>query len=792
MRIKTTFLINICLLAGFLGYGQNDSLKNLLSRFDEYRSHALQEKLFVHTDRSFYLAGELIWLKIYDIDGTFHRPLDISKIAYVEIIDSDNKPAVHTKIPMSEGFGNGSLFLPASLAAGHYILRAYTHWMRNFSPDFYYQQRITIVNPFASLGLKAKSNLPQYDIQLFPEGGHLIEEVKGCLAFRAVDQEGHGIDFDGYVLNENNDTVSRFKPLKFGMGRVSFLPQHNHQYRAIIRDGKGRFIKTPFPSVAEEGYSIHVRDTAEDKINITVESHFSVLHSPNPWIYFVAQTRLSVVEAKVGLVKDGRCNFQLDKKSLPSGICHLTIFNDHMHPVSERLYFKRPTDQLSIHLQTDKSDYAVRDKINMTVTTNLISNLSLAVYRKDSLASEQPSDITTFVWLTSELPGNIESPAYYLESNDPEVDEATDNLMLTHGWTRYRWDKIKKAELQFAPEINGHIISGKAIHIDERKPATSVSTFLSVPGKDILLFTSKSDELGKVQYEVPNLYGDHRIVAQANRLKDSTCRIEIMDPFSDTFSISRLPRFDLSEKMRDAISLRSIAMQVQDIFVEEKNHPKPPKIDSTAFYGTPNEKYRLDDYTRFPTMEEVMREYVPGVLVRKHKEKYHFLTFDRPNMTIFKDDPLVLLDGVPIFDTDKIMAYDPRKVERLDVMARKYYLGHLSFEGIVSYTTYHGDLLDFSLDPEALSIPYEGLQLNREFFSPRYETVDVQKSRLPDSRSLLFWAPSIKSNGTDKNEFTFYTSDIPGSYVVEIQGMSAKGLPGKAMLNFKVTPSGNP
>ena len=34
--------------------------------------------------------------------------------------------------------------------------------------------------------------------------------------------------------------------------------------------------------------------------------------------------------------------------------------------------------------------------------------------------------------------------------------------------------------------------------------------------------------------------------------------------------------------------------------------------------------YLLDDYTRFTTMEEVMREYVAEVRVRKEAERFHF------------------------------------------------------------------------------------------------------------------------------------------------------------------------
>jgi hypothetical protein len=63
-------------------------------------------------------------------------------------------------------------------------------------------------------------------------------------------------------------------------------------------------------------------------------------------------------------------------------------------------------------------------------------------------------------------------------------------------------------------------------------------------------------------------------------------------------------------------------------------------------------------------MEEVMREYVPGVQVRRRGNNFRFMVFDRPYKTIFQDNPMVLLDGVPVFDIDRIMAFDPLKVKK--------------------------------------------------------------------------------------------------------------------------------
>ena len=228
-------------------------------------------------------------------------------------------------------------------------------------------------------------------------------------------------------------------------------------------------------------------------------------------------------------------------------------------------------------------------------------------------------------------------------------------------------------------------------------------------------------------------------------------------------------------------------MQTQDIYYGDRTGKlTQPLTDSLAFYGRADETYYLDDFTRFQVMEEVMREYVPGVLVRKRKDGFHFVVIDNLHRDVLPDDPMILLDGVPIFDADKIMAFDPLKVKKLEVLTRKYYLGLLTLQGIVSYSTYKGDLAGYELDPKALSLNYEGLQLQREFYAPRYDAPAERNSRIPDQRNLLYWAPDIITDRDGKQQLDFYTSDLTGNYELVIEGTTTDGLSGSTSYTFSV------
>ncbi len=58
-----------------------------------------------------------------------------------------------------------------------------------------------------------------------------------------------------------------------------------------------------------------------------------------------------------------------------------------------------------------------------------------------------------------------------------------------------------------------------------------------------------------------------------------------------------------------------------------------------------------------------MREYVPGVLVRIREDGFHFMVMDNVNKTVFQENPMALLDGVPVFNMNKIMAINPLKIQ---------------------------------------------------------------------------------------------------------------------------------
>jgi hypothetical protein len=773
-------------------FSQNENINQLTHQFQQSQLQSFQEKVFVHTDKQFYVAGETIWFKLYDVDGYEHKPFTHTKVAYVEVVGKDQKPILQARVAIDSGVGYGSLQIPSFTNSGNYKFRAYTNWMKNFSPDFYYAQQLTIINTLRTTPINDGIQKKGYAVQFFPEGGNLVSGLPSKIAFKVTSQNGESISCSGVVINDKKDTVIAFKTLRFGTGAFSLTPENDESYYAVLKINDSVIIQK-LPEAFKKGYTMSVADNDDRTIKVTVRCSEKSATMP---VYLVVHTRQIIKSAQVNNLNQGETSFTVGKEILGDGISHFTVFDFERKPLCERLYFKRPTNALIIQARTDQVNYQQRKKVNVDMLTTDISghalpgNLSAAVVLIDSLQSISQVNIINYLLLTSDLNGKIESPEYFFENSEPETKEAADNLMLTQGWSRFKWEDVvghKTPAFEYLPETEGPLINGTVTDKITGQPLQHVTTFLSVPGNRFELGTAISNSTGAVRFNMNRFYGKTDIILQTNKLKDSSYRIEITNPFSDKFSTPAADLF-FSKKWEHLLLEHSINAQVENSYLTDKkrHYATPENNDSTSFYGKPTLHFNLDDYTRFPTMEEVMREYVNDVRVRKEADKFNFRVRDILFNIYFEDEPLLLIDGVPVHNATKVISLDPLKIKSIDVVSHRFYKGAVITDGIVSYKTYNGDLAGYQLDPGAVVLEYEGLQKQKEFYSPVYQNNDEINSRIPDFRNVLSWSPEIKTNAKGKSSFSFYTSDLRGNYTIIIQGLTAQGLPGITTVNFTV------
>jgi hypothetical protein len=782
-------------LLSLVAAAQEDPMsKSIRDRFNLYAGTALQEKMYVHLDRPFYLVGETIWFKAYNMDGARHRFLDLSKVAYMEVLDKDNNAVIQTKFSLAGGQGNGSVSIPTAVVSGNYKVRCYTSWMKNFSPDYFFETDISVINPFVKFNSdpdSIQSNAAQnvsYDVQFFPEGGYLVKNLESKVAFRAVGIDGKGVQFRGVVVNEQQDTVARFQPSRFGVGNFTWKPSSAEKYVAIITDSKGRHYKYPLPKVMELGYVMQVSDAGQDDVKITV--YREGLEEAGS-IYLLAHTRqLNPVAEKMNFTGN-KAEILLSRAKLGEGVSHLTILNHRQKPVCERLYFKRPAKQLNLEAKVGKLEFVTREKVTLNVSGVERSNLSVSVFLTDSIQASMHEDINSYMYLTSDLKGKVENPGYYFEQITPQKDLELDNVMISHGWRRFKWTDVFGASVpkyEHLPEYDGHFVYARVMHAADHTPAAGIETYLAPLDFPANLYGGISNKNGEVAFELKKFRGTKELTLQTNLLRDSTYEFEILNPFAKEFSEKPVLPFKFDITRDKELLARSMNMQIGNSFMPRVFAEKKAALtDSLSFFGLPDEKYFLDDYTRFPTMEEVLREYVRGVMVRKRNKSFHFRMLDRliPN-TFYRTDPLVVLDGIPIFNLDKFMEVDPLKIKKIEVMSSRYLLGMMQFTGIVSFSTYKNDLAGFELDPKVLVTSYDGVQAEREFYAPKYDNQASLATRMPDFRNLMHWSPNVITDENGKAQIQFFTSDFTGNYQVIVQGITNDGVAGSSTTSFNV------
>ena len=151
----------------------------------------LKEKVYVHTNKTSYFSDDIIWFKAYVGDTINFPSIETTKL-YVNLLDDQENPIYTKNIFINDGTGSGEFELNDAVMPGRYYIQAYTNFMRNFGDAYHYLQEVMVVgkNPVRRNTVDAIN----YDIQLFPEGGYLLEGIQNTIGIKAL-VNGKGIIF---------------------------------------------------------------------------------------------------------------------------------------------------------------------------------------------------------------------------------------------------------------------------------------------------------------------------------------------------------------------------------------------------------------------------------------------------------------------------------------------------------------------------------------------------------------------------------------------------------------------
>jgi hypothetical protein len=329
--------------------------------------------------------------------------------------------------------------------------------------------------------------------------------------------------------------------------------------------------------------------------------------------------------------------------------------------------------------------------------------------------------------------------------------------------------------VRFITEDRGDIISGRVIDKRSQQPAAGIRGYLSVVDAPNELFVATSDSVGAIKFDVGDLRGKRELVLQTNSDIDSNYSIELSQEFTDPpAALSDSGKKNVFETAPDAVNGGIVSAQVQQYFyghqkIMEDTLPNP----DVPFYGKPDAFYLMSDYVRFSTVEEIFREYITLVGIQIRKRHLVPVVYDvDADRKPFTGSPLVLVNGVPTFNPDRLMAMNADDFYSIAVIGRKYFFGHQMFYGLIDIRLNRA-LTDFGKNVTV--VDYSGASNSESFNSPNYSNESKRSDRKPDFRNVLYWNPDLEKDRDGNYTFDFYSSDLGGEYAIVVRAVSDKG-----------------
>ncbi len=328
----------------------------------------------------------------------------------------------------------------------------------------------------------------------------------------------------------------------------------------------------------------------------------------------------------------------------------------------------------------------------------------------------------------------------------------------------------------FTSEYEGEIIRARVTGTDDAglKALEGKYAFISSPGNGSNVYSSTIDAGGNVTFYTTNIYGNQDMFLEIEGVdRDNICHLDIQRPFPD-FPVGDIDPLVLCSGYADALQLRSLGMQLGHNFDADTLYTPLPTLPGLEFNDQECKVYNLDDYTRFPVMEELFTEFIQEIRVRRSGsgKELQVRTTDALNNSYFpQGTALVLLDGVPVLDHSKILAYDPLLVRRIEVYPGAYFLGIRNFRGVVNFVTYKGTLPSMKFEDNVRIVSFQGCSI------PMAYTCEGVGKDWPDYRQTIWWHPLLRLAPGESMEIKYKAPDYSGAFEVFAEGLTEAGEP---------------
>ncbi len=821
-------------------YGQQtNGIRRINSFVDSLTKTFPVEKLYLQTDKPMYNSGDTLWLKGYLFEATNLTQSTKSGLVYTEIIDKDNQIIKRMLFQVNDGLFRGSITLDNELHVGTFSLRAYTNWMRNWGTDYIFTKKLFYINttaasPVNNSSSALSSNKPNgstanhsnraedIDLQFMPEGGNLVSGLQSRVGFKTVAANGVGIDVSGKIYNNKNREVASFKTTHAGMGSFDFTPTAGENYVARIITAGMEPKAYALPKAEPSGVVLKViNDFGSDVLKVNMVCSEKILKTA-PY-YLIAQSRGVVCYGAIAKFTNKEVNSVIPIDKFPTGIVRFTLFDENLNPVNERITFVNHQDGLNIRLKTDKENYQTRDSVTLHLKVTdknsmpVQGSFSVAVTDDGLVASDTTDNILTRLFLTSDLKGTVENPAFYLIPKTANW-AALENLLLTQGWVGYHWNnsfKIPKIKHPAQPEftIKGKLtnllnkgVAGAPVKLFSRHPFFTMDTISNQSGE----FTFRNLQLidtGNFLLQALNKNGKSRNVGFEMQ-DEEPLPVPVMlkkvkrNYFMDSTSLVVIKNnVEVKRKTDEALFgknvLKEVTIRAKKVVKGSKNLNGPGNADQildekdmlkaakTPLMDFLYSKIKYFHEGMFPV--RISPESKPSYMIRSLCVK---LIFDGIDVESYFQSSGGSLDRL-LFLKGAIEQFTAEDIKGMEVM----------FKGMYN-NRYNASFVDMNSVSAVNDIDYAYIEITtrsgkgplinskdgfylykllmpaseKEFYTPKYQSRETQVKT--DFRSTIHWEPDIITNAKGEATLKFFTSDRTGNYTIIAEGSNMNGLIG--------------
>jgi hypothetical protein len=476
-----------------------------------------------------------------------------------------------------------------------------------------------------------------------------------------------------------------------------------------------------------------------------------------------------------GNLNNKEMNLKIPLKKLPDGILHVTLFNGRGEPVCERLVFVNNQRQANVVINTNKKQYAPREKVDLKVRLSdaggnpIKTSLSLAVSDKRSDTLGDHNNIVSYLLLGSDLKGYIEEPREYFVDTTLTTRQHLDLLMLTQGWSRFVWKKILADEYPVieCPVERTISISGTVTRDLTKVPYEGARVTLNVLNSYNDFFQTYTDSRGRYIFNDLDYNDTISVKIEAYRENDQKNLVLSVDQLEPLQLHSVKP---FAMKLLTGVSNRELKKQpsLSHRTYEDKE---------TGIYGEPDATLYVNktQASSYSNILEYMKGRLTGVAITGSS-----IIIRGVNTIYGSTDPLIIVDGVTS-DVGILSMINPNDVERIEVLkgSSTSMFGSRGSNGVIAVYTERGHFI-----PRALEFKKWGYYKAREFYAPKYETEN--NITTPDQRETLYWNPQLETDENGEANVSFYNSDKKSDFNVTLTGLNKEGIPMFGLTNTRL------